>query len=251
MSKKSKFLAAATIAGAIILVGCDGSDGSSGGSSDTGRGGSTARMVVIDDFLYAISDETQGFSRGSVQLFDVSAPEAPNPWNRVSVDRDIETLFPYGDYLLVGAADGLHIMDNTDKANPVYVVKFEHAQARDPVVAMDGYAYVTLANDFDGVNEMLVVDINDITNPRLVRQYPMQQPTGLAVTADELFVCDGAAGLKIFDRTDPVEMSVKETIRGVNCRDVIVEGDNLIAITEDGLFQYEHAEFPAMPLSSL
>lgn len=234
----------------LVLAGCEGG-GTDGGSSDTGRGGSTARMVVIDDYLYAISDETQGFSRGSVQLFDVSAPEEPNPWVRVSVDRDIETLFPYGDYLLVGAADGMHIMDNTDKANPQYVVKFEHAQARDPVVAMGGYAYVTLANDFGGVNEMLVVDINDITNPQLVRQFAMQQPAGLAVTEDELFVCDGPAGLKIFDRTNPVELSIKETIRGIECRDVIVEGDNLIAITDEGLFQYEHAEFPALPLSSL
>ena len=143
---KREYLTAAALASALVLAGCDGSDGGGdGGSSDTGRGGSTARMVVIDDYIYAISDESRGFAPGTVQLFDVTAPESPNPWIRVSVDRDIETLFPYGDYLLVGAADGLHIIDNTDKANPNYVVKFEHAQAKDPVVAMDGYAYVTVS----------------------------------------------------------------------------------------------------------
>jgi len=123
--------------------------------------------------------------------------------------------------------------------------------ARDPVVALDGYAYVTLADDFGSNNELLVIDINDIANPVLVKSYAMQRPGGLAVTQDELFICDGEAGLKIFDRTDPINVSVKETIRGVDCQDVIIDGDRLIAITENALLQYDHAEFPVLPLSRI
>lgn len=234
----------------LLISACEesGSDGSSNGA---GRGGSTARMVVIQDYLYAIADGSHNFSTDNIQLFDVSAPESPNPWVRVSVDWQIETLFPYGDYLLIGAADGMHIMDNTDKANPRYVVKFEHATARDPVVARDGFAYVTLASNFGGPNELLIVDINEIENPQLVETLAMQEPGGLAITDEELFVCDGASGLKIFDRNNPVEISVKETITGIECNDVIVQDERLIVITDNALLQYEHGGSPAVLLSRI
>jgi len=67
---------------ALLIVGCEGGSGNSG-SPDTGTGGSTARMVVVDDYLYAIADTEETFSSGSVQLFDVTVPSAPNPWVRV------------------------------------------------------------------------------------------------------------------------------------------------------------------------
>ena len=102
----------------LALVACEGGSGSSSADSSssdtTGRGGSTARMTIGGDFLYAIAGS-------EVQLFDISAPQAPNPWTKVQVAWDIETLFPYGDYLLIGAASGVRIMDNRDPASPQYL----------------------------------------------------------------------------------------------------------------------------------
>jgi len=191
-------LIAAAITTLLACGGSDSSNNSGGNGSGTGVGGSTARMTISGDYLYAISGS-------NVQLFDISQPQQPNPWVRVPVQWDIETLFPYGDYLLIGAATGMHIMDNTDPANPQYLSRFTHAQARDPVVAHEGYAYVTLRSDglFGGVDQMDVVDIRDIANPRLARSLPMQGPSGLTVGNDDLYVCDDVAGLKIFDLSVP------------------------------------------------
>lgn len=234
----------------LLLSACD-SDGSS--SSDgavlTGTGGSTARMTISGDYLYAISGSR-------VQLFDISTPASPQPYTQVEVDWDIQTLFPYENYLLVGAASGVHILDNTDPAAPQYVGDFTHARALDPVVAQDGYAYVTLRRDpgvqgVDIANQMNVLDITDVTQPRLLETIAMQGPAGLSVEGEQLYVCDGAAGLKTFSLLDPASPEFSQSVPGVDCFDVIAQGQKLFVIDDLGLSQYSTATGVPILLSTI
>ncbi len=237
-----------TISVAIFVFACDQGGGSSSDSSNgstTGRGGSTARMTISGDYLYAIAGSR-------VQLFNISEPQSPSPWTRVNVAWDIETLFPYGDYLLIGAATGMHIMDNSDPGNPQYIADFSHARARDPVVAHEGYAYVTLKSDeFGGVDQMNVVDIRDIYNPSLVQTINMQGPGGLSVGGEDLYVCDDIAGLKIFDLSDREAPAVADFIPDVNCNDVIADRGILYVITDNSLLQYDYLQTPPVLISSI
>ena len=215
------------------------SDSSSSGGDGTviGVGGSTARMTLAGDYLYAIAGS-------DVQLLDVTSPATPLPWTQVRIDWDIQTLFPYGDYLLVGAADGMHILDNTDPASPEHVGDFQHARAIDPVVAQNDVAYVTLKVDTtqpdNGItNQMNVVDITDVTQPVLLDTISMQGPEGLSVLGDRLYVCDDIAGIKIFDVSAPTQPEIQGSIAGVNCSDVIAYGELLFVISDEGLTQYD------------
>jgi hypothetical protein len=251
-------IALKTIFFAMLISGCSGSgssDGSSGGDtgSNTGRGGSTARMTIVGDYLYAIAGS-------AVQLFDISQPQAPNPWTKVQVEWDIETLFPYENYLLIGAANGLHILDNTDPANPYYRSDLTHARARDPVVASEGYAYVTLKSDpnnppdpngLSNTDVLNVVDIRNIDNPTLIDTISMQGPSGLAIEGNKLFVCDDVAGLKIFDVSDQQNLTILDLIRGVECKDVIAKQGLLYVITDNSLKQYDYTSLPPVLLSEI
>jgi len=233
------FVASAVILVAVTLAGCGGGEGGNGlsGGSVTGTGGSTARMVLDDDYLYAISGS-------NVQLFDVTAPATPLPWLDVRVDWSIETLFAYGDYLLVGAANGVFILDNRDRAAPTLVGEFLHATAIDPVVAQDSLAYVTLKRDSSlpgpGVdNQLNVVDISDVVNPELIETLQLQAPEGLAVFGNRLHICDGPAGLKTFDLEDPRLPVLLHVLPQIMCRDLIRTDDALIVISSSGLQQYD------------
>jgi len=238
---------------ALFIAACEGgSSSSSGDTGNTGRGGSTARMTIDGDFLYAISSSSE------LQVFDIQQPSAPNPWSRVQVGWDIETLFPYGDYLLIGASSGMYIMDNRDRSNPQYLSEFTHATARDPVVAHEGYAYVTLRseNGFGLVNQMEVVDIRDISNPTFVKSVSMQSPSGLTVASGNLpspnlYVCDDIAGIKIFDLTDLANPTVADSIPNVNCNDVLADRGILYVITDDSLIQYDYTQVPPVRLSTV
>jgi len=240
---------ALVVAVAMGVHACSESNSSSGDSSAegfAGRGGSTARMTIAGDFLYAIAGNF-------VQLFDIRTPSSPNPWARVRIDWDIQTLFPYGDYLLVGAADGVHILDNTDPAAPVHVADFRHAQAQDPVVAQNDYAYVTLKSNeiFTVEDQMNVLNIADITNPMLVDTIAMQSPSGLSIDNDRLFVCDGVAGLKVFDATNPEGLSSLEGLPDVECNDVIATDNRLYIITDASLLQYDYTTLPPVFVSEV
>lgn len=219
-----------SLAASLLITACEESSDSNSGLGDgTGKGGSTARMTIAGDYLYAIAES-------DIQLFDISQPDAPNPWSRVSIAWDIETLFPHEDYLLVGASSGVYIMDNSDQANPFQVGEINHVVARDPVVAADGYAYVTLR---EGINEMQVIDISDVTRPTEVFSQSMQYPSGLSVLDGTLYVCDDVAGLKLFDLSDPARPLIRETIRDVACNDVIAHNLILYVITPTELLQYD------------
>lgn len=225
-----------TVALALSACGEGGTDGSAGGGLLTGTGGSTARMTISGDYLYAIAGS-------NVQLFDISAPQSPAPFTQVQVDWDIETLFSYGDYLLVGAANGVHILDNTDPASPQYVGDFTHARALDPVVAQDGLAYATLKRDSSrpgpGIaNQMNIIDISDVTQPELLDTISMQGPSGLSVQGNNLYVCDGIAGLKTFDLSVPERPTVANVVPGLDCFDVIAQQERLYVIDEFGFSQY-------------
>jgi len=233
-----------------VLVGCgeQGADGSSSGR-DTGVGGSTARMAIVGEFLYAISGR-------DLQLFDISEPQSPNPWVKVDVSREIQTLFPYQNFLLIGAADGVYILDNTDQASPVQVGEFIHATAQDPVVAKDGYAYVTLKSDFTRPNgfindQLNVVDISDVTNPVLVREQSMQAPEGLVIADNKLFVCDGIAGLKQFDISDPEVPVLEDSLPMLDCNDLIAQNNILYVITDTSIQQYDYSVTPLAFISTL
>lgn len=234
-----KFPSAVLLTSVLLIAGCNenGTGSSAVESGVTGTGGSTARMIISGDYLYAIAGS-------NVQLLDISTPASPTPWTQVQIDWDIQTLFPYGDYLLVGAADGMHILDNTDPASPEYVGDFQHARAVDPVVAQNGVAYVTLKVDTtqpaNGIaNQMNVIDITDVTQPVLLDTVAMQGPEGLSVSGDRLYVCDDIAGLKIFDVSSPAQPVILDSIAVVDCSDVIATTERLYVINDDGLAQYD------------
>jgi len=206
-------------------------------------------MAIVGDFLYAISGR-------NLQLFDISEPQSPNPWVKVDVSREIQTLFPYQNFLLIGAADGVYILDNSDQASPVQVGEFIHATAQDPVVAKDGYAYVTLKSDFTRPNgfindQLNVVDIRDVTNPVLVREQAMQAPEGLVIAGDKLFVCDGIAGLKQFDISDPEVPVLVDSLSMLDCNDLIAQNNILYVITDTSIRQYDYSVTPLAFISAL
>jgi hypothetical protein len=71
----------------------------------------------------------------------------------------------------------------------------------------------------------------------------MDNPHGLSVVEDVLFLCDGQSGLKVFDASDIFKIDERQLshIFGVDSYDIIVLPTTKIAllIGSDGLYQYD------------
>jgi len=206
-----------------------------------------SRFTLVNDVLYTISGS-------DLQLISVTDPAVPALWNRISIQFGIETLFPYGKYLFVGSQTGVYIYDNTNPLFPEYVSQFNHAQSCDPVVVQGNYAYITLrgsARCRRGLNQLDILNIADITHPQLEKSYPMQEPYGLGVSDDTLFVCDGTAGLKVFNVKDKRAIEFKQALSSVNCYDVIPNNGILLVSATTGLIQYDYSGTELAQLSEI
>ena len=207
-------------------------------SGATGTGGSMARFTIVEPFLYALHDSY-------IQLVRIDDPVNPSLWSTVDVGWGIETIFPYGNYLFIGSTTGMFIYDNTNPDNPTQLSAFAHVTSCDPVVAQGDYAYVTLrAGSFcgGGVNRLDILDITDLTNPLLVESYAMQGPFGLGIDGSFLFVCDGVAGLKVYDATDPMNIDLIAFETANETYDVLLIPPLAIVVGPDGLDQYDYTD---------
>ncbi len=205
-------------------------------NAQNGQGGSLARFTVVNNHLYTVGNE-------SLSVFDISTPTTPQPGQRIQLDWGVETIFPFQDKLLIGSTTGVYAYDISQPANPQLLDRLQHLTRCDPVVAQGNYAYVTLRGGGacgGASNQLDVIDISDIRNLRLKRSYTLQGPYGLGVDGDLLFVCDGHAGLKIFDNSDPVNLKQINEFSNINAYDVIPLNGLLLLIGEDGLFQYRY-----------
>jgi len=225
------------------------------GKTNTGTGGSLARFMVYEDFLYAVDNY-------SLRMFTVSTPSNPSMVKEMYVGWNIETLFPYENKLFLGSTTGMYIYSLADPANPIFISQFRHASSCDPVVVNGDYAYVTLraGNLCGDINSQLdVIDIKDLQNPVLLKEYPMEEPYGLGIDDNLLFVCDGPAGLKIYNAADPLAIDEHKLAqyKDIQAFDVIPLGEVLIMIGTDGLYQYNYSdpgnirELSVIPISSL
>ena len=211
-------------------------------NTPAGMGGSMARFTLVNDYLYTVSNS-------HLNVFDVSNPEDPSFKKDVSIGWDIETIYPFKDRLFVGSMSGMYIFNISNPVEPVQTGTFTHVRSCDPVVADDNYAYVTLRNGSECtgfVNQLDVVDINDLSNPFLLKSYPFTNPHGLSKDGNILLICDGKDGLKINDASEPGDIRLLSHVEIPETFDVIAWNGLALVVAGDGLYQYEYAD-PSSP----
>lgn len=204
--------------------------------NSVGQGGSLARFKIVADYLYAVDSH-------SINVFEISDLANPQDLEDIYAGFDIETIFNKENHLFLGSSRGMYIYDITEPAIPSFVSEFQHGTACDPVVVEGDYAYVTLrGGNACGALEsgLFIVDISDITNPVLTVSYPMEEPYGLGIKDEKLFVCDGSYGLKVFDKTNVEDLLPLQHFEDIITFDVIPMDSHLLLVGDDTLYQYEY-----------
>jgi len=215
--------------------------------NSVGQGGSLARFKIVADYLYAVDSHT-------INVFEISDLANPQDLEDIYAGFDIETIFNRENHLFLGSRRGMYIYDITEPAIPSFVSEFQHGTACDPVVVDGDYAYVTLrGGNACGALEsgLFIVDISDITNPVLAESYPMEEPYGLGVKDEKLFVCDGSYGLKVYDKTNVEDLLPLQHFEDIITFDVIPMDTHLLLVGEDTLYQYEYLANEIQLLSSI
>jgi len=208
-------------------------------ASASGTGGSMTRFIVYNDYLYMVSSQ-------NIKIYSLYNSKNPSYAGTVYAGWGLETVFIADNYMYIGSQNGMQILSLSNPANPQQTGFYSHVTSCDPVVVNGNYAYVTLRSGTwcnTTINQMDVVDISNKTNPSLVRSYGMTNPHGLGIENSILFVCDGTAGLKIYDASDvnTISSHMISDFPNIQAFDVIPMGGVLFLIGDDGLFQYNYS----------
>ena len=211
---------------------------SAGAESTTGTGGSLARFQIVDNYLYTVGNY-------EMAIFNIQNLAEPVLSNTQYAGWNIETMFQAEGYLYLGSTNGMYIYNLVNPSSPEFVSDFKHWEGCDPVVVDGDYAYLTLrggnlCGQLESVLE--VIDISDKTNPTLAARYNLENPYGLGIKNNMLYVCDGTAGLKLFERETSEDLRLVNSLKDIQAKDVIPLEKSLIMIGEKTLYQYEYIE---------
>lgn len=213
----------------------------------SGIGGSMARFTLLNNYLYTVTDR-------ELYAFNVSTPQDPQFVKKSFIDNQlIETIYPFKNKLFIGSTQGMFIYDVSTPGAPVKQAQFTHVRSCDPVIADDNTAYVTLrsgTNCGGNINQLQAININDIFNPTLIKNYSMTNPFGLGKEGNVLFICDGKDGVKVYDAADPADLKLIKKIGGMETFDVIAWNKKALVVAKDGLYQFDYTNINNIRLLS-
>lgn len=163
------------------------------------KNGSMSRMITVGNYLYAVDD-------ASLITLDASAPAALQVTNRTKLGAQIQTIFHYSGHLYIGSASTMYVYDiNTTPAAPSLKSSFAYPPvllARDPIIAFDSVIYSTVTSDV-GFGSFRVFNNKNVSNPVLLGSINLQQPRGMDRADTVLYLCNGRAGLYLFNIKQP------------------------------------------------
>lgn len=217
----------------FIIVSCSNDSDGSFSTEGSGQGGSLARFIIVDNYLYTVDDQ-------SLRIFDVSSDTTPIYLSEQFIGFDIETIYSYGEYLYMGSRLGMYIYDISNRENPIELSEVLHVRSCDPVVSNGDYSFVTLHTNINCegfVNQLEVYDTRDPEQPILINVTQMPRPIGLGLYGNYLFVADLNA-VRIFDVSTPSNPTHVNMIPTEGF-DVIIRDDQILVIGETNLKQYQ------------
>jgi hypothetical protein len=233
------------------FMGCasESSDIAPGG--DSGVGGSLARFMIAGNYLYTVDNQ-------NIKTISLTNPADPVLVNEQKVAEGVESIFRLGDKLFIGSSTGLFLYTFGADGIPQLQGAFLYSEFNfpiypcDPVVANDTYAYVTLnstveveqcrRNTTAEVRVLNIFDVSNIQHPQLLAQYPMDNPQGVGLDGNLLFICEQQFGLKVFDVSNPAQIQLIAQLQDFTAHDVIPLGGLLLVVGPDNVYQVDYRD---------
>jgi len=219
----------------------NGGIGGSNGGSVYGVGGSMARFGLYENFLYIVN-------QSSLLTFQLVSDSEVKQLNINYASWNVETMYIADKHLFLGTQSGMIVYSLEVPGTPTQIGQFSHMTSCDPVIIKGDLAFVTLKGGTTcrggTLNQLDVVKMsNNYKNFELLKSYPLTGPQGLGIDGDLLFVCDGEAGLKIYNASDPLTISdhLVASFPTINAYDVIPVNNYLFLIGEDGFLLYDYS----------
>jgi len=247
----------------LLFVGCGSDGGDSGYNSSSqdmienssGISGSKTKFKMVGDYLYTVNEDV-------ITIIDIADASTPIAITRNKIFYEIDTISSYENYLYIGVDSEIYIYDKTDPTQLKEISSLSDIESCDPIAVENGIAYVTHNVDsscgYSDKSQLEIFDIRDIESPKVIKTVPMWAPSGIAIDNSKLFICDGDAGLKVYDvnssennGTIEIDIINIQNIDDAVCNDIIAHQNNLILTNSSKITQYDYSSFPMIKMGSI
>lgn len=230
------------IATCLLVTSCS-KESNNEAAAGTGTGGSLARFTIAANHLY-LADYNR------LEVYDLANPANPVKKTPVELGWGIETIFPYGDKLFIGSADGMFIYSIANPSAPVKLGEARHLRSCDPVVAKDNIAYVTLQGSGRcgaATDGLYIYDVSNITSPVQKSLLEMSTPYGLGIKDSVAFICRRDKGLTAVNVKSPTAPKIMYTKTDAPAYLDVIPVDNiLLCYVSTGLLIYDISNLHAI-----
>ncbi len=201
----------------------------------TGGAGSLSQMMVYGKTLYVLSG-AEGNQNGILTTFDLSDRKNPRIRQVIQLNNGPEALQRHDNLLLIAGRDGVVTASLGIESRPRLLGEFRQncPVNRDPIVVQGSIGYRTIIVQGRRINctsRLEVLDLSQPHQPMLRATYPIQNPRGLSVLGDRLFVADEYQGVLVFDIGDKINPSVVGTWAMPGVKDIVLSDFDLYAMS--------------------
>jgi len=209
-----------------------------------GKGGSETRFALNENYLYI----ARGNAITPVDLTQASNPVVRDPVGYTGYP-DFETVYAYQGFLYVGTSDGVLILNNTISPATPYFVSFADRTVKgcDPVVVQNNFMFSTVrtgtvCNQF-GQSALFIHDVTDKVKPKIEVNQSIEQPKGLGIDGNLLFICQGKKGMAVYNWDESSrKLSYLYQKIDLYAFDVITGNNTLIVAADNGLYLYDYTD---------
>lgn len=205
---------------------------STSGSIQSGTQLAKAEEIVVQgDYAFVAAHDNNRMT-----VLDISDPTSPtivSDEQNITVPEDIDM---HKNHVFIMSDDGatgtLHIIDISNKSDPVEVASITHAQYGSAFGIVyneaDQHIYSTHGGTLDHI---VATDVSDPTNPSRIAAFApgtIDDPTMIAVQGDWAFMTSSSDHVTSIDISDPSSMSLGQNFSDADLpgpRGIFVEGD--------------------------
>ncbi|MFX1474962.1 MAG: hypothetical protein ACFFCO_05780, partial [Promethearchaeota archaeon] len=163
-----------------------------------------------------------------------------------------------GDVAFVAAgADGLVILDVSDRALPTLITQYKHSSTVNyvSIEAQGSYCYILDASSDSGSRGLWAVDVSNPSSPVFRSRREFIEAYDLALDGDVAYVANGTGGLAVVNVSNSFNINVDLdwVYDASNYTAVCAQGRYVYAVASganDGLFIYEATDLSAITLTS-
>jgi len=238
-----------------------------------GGAGALTQMMQIDDVLY-VMEPPSNYTIGYLTVLDIQDPTNPQILQVIELDNAPEALTYSPPVLAVSGRTGLIFISVADPKNPEIISSFQpDSQCQyvfptfvswyfsDPLVIQGDIAYRTVGWEIcnQGANippEMQIIDLSNLAEPLLLDRLPMNDPQGITILGNYLYIADGCDGVKVIDISNPEDPTLVRTLNTNECvKDLILNHFDLYTLGDYGVQAFYVAPFyeeePTVPIEEV